>query len=180
MPSRLSLWFPHDKTRGVVLGKPCCECFRRVVPSPLAEPGTIRWSCRFVQSHPACPQFTRPDVRSRRNCVGRQDSNTLNKRGHKRRFRANHMKPNRLTKILFVDDDPLMHELYRPHVERAGYEWIGARDGQKAIEMVARESPCLVVMDVQMPERDGLSTVMELKKGESTRAIPVIVMTSAP
>jgi len=90
------------------------------------------------------------------------------------------MKPNRLTKILFVDDDPLMHELYRPHVERAGYEWIGARDGQKAIEMVARESPCLVVMDVQMPERDGLSTVMELKKGESTRAIPVIVMTSTP
>ena len=90
------------------------------------------------------------------------------------------MKPNRLTKILFVDDDPLMHELYRPHVERAGYEWIGARDGQKAIEMVARESPCLVVMDVQMPERDGLSTVMELKKGESTRAIPVIVMSSTP
>ena len=90
------------------------------------------------------------------------------------------MKPNRLTKILFVDDDPLMHELYRPHVERAGYEWIGARDGQKAIEMVARESPCLVVMDVEMPERDGLSTVMELKKGESTRAIPVIVMTSTP
>ena len=88
------------------------------------------------------------------------------------------MKPNRLTKILFVDDDPLMHELYRPHVERAGYEWIGARDGQKAIEMVARESPCLVVMDVQMPERDGLSTVMELKKGESTRAIPVIVFLS--
>ena len=90
------------------------------------------------------------------------------------------MKPNRLTKILFVDDDPLMHELHRPHVERAGYEWIGARDGQKAIEMVARESPCLVVMDVQMPERDGLSTVMELKKGESTRAIPVIVMSSTP
>ena len=90
------------------------------------------------------------------------------------------MKPNRLTKILFVDDDPLMHELYRPHVERAGYAWIGARDGQKAIEMVARESPCLVVMDVQMPERDGLSTVMELKKGESTRAIPVIVMSSTP
>ena len=90
------------------------------------------------------------------------------------------MKPQMLPKILFVDDDPLLHQLYKPHVERAGYEWLGAKDGQQAIELAACERPCLVVMDVQMPERDGLSTVAELKKAESTRAIPVIVMTSTP
>jgi len=90
------------------------------------------------------------------------------------------MKPLTVSKILFVDDDPLMHKLYKPHVERAGYEWIGARDGQEAIELAARESLCMVVIDVQMPEKDGLSTVLELKQAVATKAIPVIMMTSTP
>ena len=90
------------------------------------------------------------------------------------------MKPLMVSKILFVDDDPLMHKLYKPHVERAGYEWIGARDGEEAIELAARESPCMVVIDVQMPEKDGLSTVLELKQAVATKAIHVIMMTSIP
>ena len=89
-------------------------------------------------------------------------------------------KPLTASKILFVDDDPLMHKLYKPHVERAGYEWVGARDGEEAIELAARESPCMVVIDVQMPEKDGLSTVLELKQAVATKAIPVIMMTSTP
>ncbi len=81
------------------------------------------------------------------------------------------------SKILFVDDDPIMHQLYKPHVERAGYEWVGASGGREAIEAAACERPRLAVIDIMMPEMDGLSTVAELRKAEATRALPVIMIT---
>jgi two-component system chemotaxis response regulator CheY len=70
-----------------------------------------------------------------------------------------------------------MHQLYKTHVERAGYEWIGANGGREAIEAAACESPNLAVVDLMMPEMDGLSTVAELKKGDVTKTMPVIVIT---
>src|SRR6266446_2206017 len=81
------------------------------------------------------------------------------------------------SKILFVDDDPIMHQLYKPHVEQAGYKWIGASGGREAIEVATCERPRLAVIDIMMPGMDGLSTVAELKKGESTKAMLVIVIT---
>ena len=81
------------------------------------------------------------------------------------------------SKILFVDDDPIMHLLYKPHVERAGYEWVGATGGREAIEAAACERPRLAIIDIMMPEMDGLSTVAELRKVEATKAMPVIVIT---
>jgi DNA-binding response OmpR family regulator len=85
-----------------------------------------------------------------------------------------------LSKILFVDDDPLMHQLYRPHVERAGYGWIGASGGREALKVAAAEIPRLAVIDLHMPEVDGLSTVAELKRAEATKAMPIIVISSEP
>ncbi|PYJ08754.1 MAG: hypothetical protein DME25_00660 [Verrucomicrobia bacterium] len=82
--------------------------------------------------------------------------------------------------ILFADDDPLMHLLYKHHVEQAGYQWIGAKNGREALEAAAQQEPQLAVMDVVMPEMDGLSALVELKKTEATKAMPVIVMTSDP
>ena len=83
-------------------------------------------------------------------------------------------------RILFVDDDPLLHRLYKPHIERAGYEWIGAMDGQEGFELAVRQAPHLVIIDVMMPKVDGFSAVVELKKTEATRGIPVIVITAEP
>lgn len=80
-------------------------------------------------------------------------------------------------KILFVDDEPLMHQLYKPHVERAGYEWIGVGNGLEAIDVALGERPQLAIIDIQMPGLDGISTVTELKKGDTTRDIPIIVIT---
>jgi len=81
------------------------------------------------------------------------------------------------SKILFVDDDPIMHQLYKPHVERAGYAWFGASGGREAIEVAACERPRLAVIDMMMPGMDGLSTVAELRKAEATKAMPVIMIT---
>ena len=85
-----------------------------------------------------------------------------------------------LPKILFVDDDPLMHKLYKPHVERAGYEWIGASNGREAMAVAASGGAQLAVIDMTMPEMDGLSTVAELKRAEVTKRIHVIVISGEP
>src|SRR5678816_984206 len=81
-----------------------------------------------------------------------------------------------MAKILVVDDEPIVHRLLQHHLERAGYEMIGATNGREAIEMAATQSPQLIVMDVMMAEMDGLTALRSLKKEEDTKAIPVITV----
>src|SRR5947208_3284767 len=81
-------------------------------------------------------------------------------------------------KVLLVDDDPLMHRLFQRHLERAGYEMISATSAVEALEITARELPQLIVMDVMMAEIDGLEALRRLNKNESTKAIPVIIVTA--
>ena len=80
--------------------------------------------------------------------------------------------------ILVVDDDPLMHRLFQHHLERAGYQMVSARSGREALDIAARQPPQLIVMDIMMPDMDGLEALRELKKGDATKAIPVIVITA--
>lgn len=84
------------------------------------------------------------------------------------------MKP----KVLIVDDDPVMHLLYRKYLLEAGYELLTAKNSQDAMAVVSRQIPQLIVMDIMMPGGDGLSALRELKKSQSTRNIPVIVVTA--
>jgi CheY-like chemotaxis protein len=83
-------------------------------------------------------------------------------------------------KVLLVDDDALMHCLYRPHIERAGYQMLSAFTGAEAILLTARELPGLIIMDIMMPEMDGLSAIREIKREEASNAIPIIVVTANP
>lgn len=80
--------------------------------------------------------------------------------------------------ILVVDDDQLMHMLFEHHLEGAGYRMLSAMNGQQALEMAPREQPALIVMDVMMPDVDGLAVLRELKSKDATKAIPVIIITS--
>ena len=79
-------------------------------------------------------------------------------------------------KILFADDDQLMHRLYQQHIEHAGFKLVEAGNGREALEAAARERPQLAIVDFMMPEIDGLSVVLELKRKEATKAIPVILI----
>jgi CheY-like chemotaxis protein len=83
-------------------------------------------------------------------------------------------------KILFADDDQLIRRLYQQHIEHAGFKVVEASNGREALETVAREKPRLAVVDFMMPEMDGLSVVLEMKKKEATRAIPVVLISSDP
>ena len=84
------------------------------------------------------------------------------------------------TKVLFVDDDALMHRLYGPYIERAGYQVLSAMDGVTGAEVAQRELPQLVVMDLVMPNGDGVRAMIELKNGAATRGIPIIAISADP
>ena len=81
------------------------------------------------------------------------------------------------SKILIVDDDPLMHLLYKNHLEGAGYQMIMASNGVEALAVAARELPQLIVMDVMMVGMDGMTALRELKSAEATKGIPVLIIT---
>jgi CheY-like chemotaxis protein len=83
-----------------------------------------------------------------------------------------------MAKILVVDDEPIVHRLLQHHLERAGYEMIGATNGREALELANSEAPQLIVMDVMMAEMDGLTALRSLKREEDTKEIPVIMITA--
>lgn len=83
-----------------------------------------------------------------------------------------------MRKILIVDDDPVVHMLYKRHLEQEGFELLKARNGVEALTVAGETKPDLILMDVMMPAKDGLSALRELKQNEATRHIPVIVITA--
>lgn len=80
--------------------------------------------------------------------------------------------------ILIVDDDQLMHRLFQHHLEKAGYKMISATNGREAMDLAASQPPNLIVMDIMMPDTDGLAALRELKKNDATKSIPVIIITA--
>jgi CheY-like chemotaxis protein len=83
-----------------------------------------------------------------------------------------------MPKILLVDDDPLIHLLYKTPIERAGYQLIAAKDGLEALAAAEREQPQVVIMDIIMNDMDGLSALRELKRNEATKPVPVVIITA--
>ena len=81
-------------------------------------------------------------------------------------------------KILAVDDERHILRLVQINLEKAGYDVVTGSNGREALEMVASESPDLVVMDVMMPEMDGFEALKQLKENPETAEIPVIMLTA--
>jgi two-component system alkaline phosphatase synthesis response regulator PhoP/two-component system response regulator VicR len=81
-------------------------------------------------------------------------------------------------KILAVDDEKHIVRLVQINLEKEGYEVITANNGREALEKVASEKPDLIVMDVMMPEMDGLEALTQLKASATTADIPVIMLTA--
>ena len=81
------------------------------------------------------------------------------------------------TKILIVDDEPHMLRVTELSIKKGGYQIVIGRNGKEALELAAREKPGLIVMDVSMPEMDGLTALTQLKANPETAKIPVIMLT---
>ena len=81
-------------------------------------------------------------------------------------------------KILVVDDNADNVELLTKRLVAGGYLTCEAYDGEQALEVVAREEPDLVILDVMMPKLDGFEVCHRLKSDERTRQLPVLLLTA--
>jgi DNA-binding NtrC family response regulator len=80
--------------------------------------------------------------------------------------------------ILLVDDEANQREMYKRRLERAGYQVRLAENAEAAVEAVQSQRPEVVVLDIAMPERDGLSVLYELL--DLDPSLPVIINTAYP
>jgi CheY-like chemotaxis protein len=81
-------------------------------------------------------------------------------------------------RILIVEDEPHMLRVTALSLKKGGYDILTARNGREGVELAEREAPALIVMDVTMPEMDGITALKRLKATPATAAIPVIMLTS--
>jgi YesN/AraC family two-component response regulator len=82
------------------------------------------------------------------------------------------------TTILIVDDDPAILDMHRRLIEQSGRQALTARTGREALDLLERTRPDLILLDLMMPEMDGFEVLDRLHSRESTRDIPVIILTA--
>jgi putative two-component system response regulator len=81
--------------------------------------------------------------------------------------------------ILVVDDLPANVRLLTDVLTDQGYRVLAARDGEEALEMIARERPDLILSDIRMPRCDGFDLCRAVKSAAVTRLVPIVLMTGA-
>jgi CheY-like chemotaxis protein len=83
-----------------------------------------------------------------------------------------------MTKILLVEDDKSLREIYGVRLLAEGYDIVSAGDGEEALAMAIKERPQLIVSDVMMPKISGFDMLDILRSTTETKAIKVIMMTA--
>ena len=81
-------------------------------------------------------------------------------------------------RILVVEDNEKNMKLFRDVLSATGYRTLEARTGGEAIELATANTPDLVLMDIQMPDVDGVEALRRLRADERTAAIPVLAVTA--
>ncbi len=83
-----------------------------------------------------------------------------------------------MAKILCVDDEPALLRVYREVLSEEGYEVIVARDGKEALALLSAENPHVVILDIRMPNMDGLEALVALLGKNHT--LPVVLHSAYP
>ena len=83
-----------------------------------------------------------------------------------------------MARILIIEDDPLMLRMYEKVFKYEGFEVVLVNNGKEGVGLAKTSNPSLVVLDLMMPEMDGLQVLELLKKDETTKHIPVVILTN--
>jgi len=82
------------------------------------------------------------------------------------------------TSVLIVEDEAAIAELIRFNLEREGMAARVVRSGRQALDVIKREPPDFIILDLMLPEMSGMEVCRKLKQQESTRQIPVVMVTA--
>ncbi len=81
-------------------------------------------------------------------------------------------------KILIVEDDKALREMYQLRLSINGYDVLEASDGEEGLNTAIKEKPDLVLLDIMMPKMSGMDVLDILKSTPETKDIPIIVLTA--
>jgi CheY-like chemotaxis protein len=82
-------------------------------------------------------------------------------------------------RILVAEDDRFLRRACEMSLRQLGYTVLIAKDGEEALAIIQAERPHLVLLDLLMPKVTGLEVLRSLKSAESTRSIPVLILTNS-
>ncbi|PLX21474.1 two-component system response regulator [Candidatus Parcubacteria bacterium] len=88
------------------------------------------------------------------------------------------MAEDKKVKVVLVDDEPHIVEMYQSTLENAGYEIFPATNGKEALELITKEKPDFVLSDIVMPGSDGFYLLQKMKNNKELKDIPVVMLTN--
>src|SRR5437868_13330259 len=83
-----------------------------------------------------------------------------------------------MAKIMLVEDDNNLREIYEARLLAEGYEIVAAKDGEEALAMAVKEKPDLIIADIMMPKISGFDMLDILRSTAETKDTKIIVMTA--
>jgi DNA-binding response OmpR family regulator len=83
-----------------------------------------------------------------------------------------------MKKTVLIEDDPDLYSLIQYNLEKEGYAMAGAQTGKGALELCRRERPDLIILDIMLPDSDGLEICKAIRANPDLAHIPVIFLTA--
>ncbi len=81
-------------------------------------------------------------------------------------------------KILIVDDDSALRRLYSVELTTRNFNVVEAADGKEGYSKATTESPDLILLDVMMPQMDGIALLTQIRQADALKEVPVIMLTN--
>ena len=80
--------------------------------------------------------------------------------------------------VLVVEDEGAISKLIAFHLEQNGYEAVVASDGKRAMELLGKRAPTLMILDLMLPDTDGIDILRQIRAEPKTVRLPVILLTA--
>lgn len=84
-----------------------------------------------------------------------------------------------MKKILHIEDEPEEVLLVKEYLEKGGYEFISAKDGEEGLKKAREEKPDLIFLDIFLPKVNGFEVCRQLRQSPETKNIPIVVITGS-
>jgi len=83
-----------------------------------------------------------------------------------------------MKKILIIEDDPFLNEMYATKFSQSGFQVELAVDGQEGLKKIRTIKPNLILLDIVLPKMDGFEVLKEVKKDAQLNKIPIVLLTN--
>jgi two-component system alkaline phosphatase synthesis response regulator PhoP len=83
-----------------------------------------------------------------------------------------------MAKILIIEDEPILAEMYRDKFIKSGFEILSAFSAEQGLEMAKKEAPDLILLDILLPRENGVTFLTWLRKEKEIASIPVLVFSN--